>query len=57
MKKELRCNSCKEDVSSNKGSTTFKCPNCSKQTIIRCSRCRKTGVKYKCPGCGFSGPN
>lgn len=56
-KKVLKCNSCKEDISTDKGATSFKCPSCGKEMIVRCSRCRKTGVKYKCVSCGFSAPN
>ncbi|MBS3163335.1 RNA-binding protein [Candidatus Woesearchaeota archaeon] len=57
MEKELKCNSCKEDIRVDTGSTAFKCPSCSKEIIARCNRCRKTAVRYKCLSCGFSGPN
>lgn len=57
MENELKCNSCKEDVKTDKGATMFKCPNCSKERIIRCFRCRKTAIKYKCLSCGYTGPN
>lgn len=55
MKKELFCNSCNKLIS--EGATIFKCPNCGKEDIVRCGHCKKTGIKYKCKDCGFSGPN
>ena len=39
------------------GSTSFLCPNCSKVTIHRCFHCRELAARYKCPDCGFEGPN
>lgn len=57
MEKELVCNSCNKTIQ--EGATIFKCPDCGKEDIIRCSHCKKLGVRYKCPNpdCGFSGPN
>lgn len=52
-----KCTTCKTTLTNNKGSTIFKCPSCGKQEIIRCSKCRETVAKYKCPECGFEGPN
>ncbi|MBU0929944.1 MAG: RNA-binding protein [Nanoarchaeota archaeon] len=57
MEIDLKCNSCKENIDQNKGSSVFKCPSCAKQKIIRCNRCKKTGIRYKCNSCGFIGPN
>lgn len=51
------CNSCKMDISNNPGSALFLCPNCGKYKIIRCKHCREIVAKYKCPECGFIGPN
>ena len=52
-----RCISCNTSVVNDAGSARFQCPNCGKYTIVRCSKCRKIVTKYKCPGCGFEGPN
>ncbi|MBN2423318.1 DUF1610 domain-containing protein [Candidatus Woesearchaeota archaeon] len=57
MEKQLVCSSCKQRITNAKGTAVFMCPNCGKQQIIRCIDCRKTVVKYKCPECGFEGPN
>ncbi len=53
----IYCSSCKKDISNLKGSVKFLCPNCGKIEIVRCVDCRKRGVRYKCPECGFEGPN
>ncbi|MBW2991077.1 RNA-binding protein [Candidatus Woesearchaeota archaeon] len=52
-----KCMSCNTSVVNDIGTVRFPCPNCAKHTIIRCSKCRKTVAKYKCPECGFEGPN
>jgi hypothetical protein len=39
------------------GVVKFLCPKCSKPEIIRCKHCREIVAKYKCPECGFEGPN
>ncbi|MFH1409765.1 MAG: zinc finger domain-containing protein [Nanoarchaeota archaeon] len=39
------------------GSVKFLCPNCGKQEIVRTKHERETAVRYKCPECGFDGPN
>ncbi|MBW2968472.1 RNA-binding protein [Candidatus Woesearchaeota archaeon] len=57
MTEELVCSSCKKRVSTIKNTTTFKCPNCGKRDIVRCGHCRSIVAKYKCPECGFEGPN
>ncbi len=51
----LRCSGCNKLVQG--GVTRFNCPNCAKIEIIRCEHCKKIAIKYKCPSCGFSGPN
>lgn len=53
----LICISCKKDISNSRGSVRFKCPECSKYEIIRCRHCREIAAQYKCPECGFTGPN
>ena len=57
VKRELKCSSCKVSVGNMPGAVRFMCPNCGKKEIIRCQHCRKIAAKYKCPGCGFEGPN
>ena len=57
VNKEQKCNSCKVKVTSMPGSVKFMCPSCGKKEIIRCTHCRKIAARYKCPDCGFSGPN
>ena len=57
MKKKIKCVSCVKDIANDVGSTSFMCPSCNEAEIIRCADCRKTGAKYKCPKCGFEGPN
>lgn len=51
----MQCVSCERDVMTIEGSVIFKCPKCG-ETIVRCGICRKRGVKYTCPNCGFTGP-
>ncbi|MFH0752462.1 MAG: zinc finger domain-containing protein [archaeon] len=51
------CNSCKTELSNQRGSTIFKCPNCEKYEIARCKHCRQIAARYHCPNCEFSGPN
>lgn len=51
------CDSCGKQITNDKGTTKFKCPNCGKVEIIRCFKCRKDAVKYKCKECDFEGPN
>lgn len=53
----MECTSCRKDVTNEKGVVRFLCPNCGKYEIIRCPECREAGIKYKCPVCGFEGPN
>ncbi|HHE36476.1 MAG TPA: DUF1610 domain-containing protein [Candidatus Woesearchaeota archaeon] len=51
------CISCNMSIVNDSSAVRFPCPNCGKHTIIRCSKCRKIVAKYKCPVCGFEGPN
>ncbi|MDD3175370.1 MAG: zinc finger domain-containing protein [Candidatus Nanoarchaeia archaeon] len=57
MEKIKHCTSCNVSVVNDQGSTNFLCPNCGKQEIVRCRKCREIVTKYKCPECGFIGPN
>jgi hypothetical protein len=52
-----KCISCNTNIVNDIAAVKFPCPNCGKYIIIRCSNCRKIVSKYKCPGCGFEGPN
>ncbi|WP_211206247.1 zinc finger domain-containing protein [Fervidicoccus fontis] len=54
--KTRTCTSCGKTVSPEEKPTIFLCPNCGQVEIVRCSKCKKQGVKYKCPVCGFEGP-
>lgn len=54
--KQLKCSSCKREITNIKGSTTFKCPACLKEDILRCGHCKSLGAKYTC-ACGAVGPN
>ena len=57
MAEDFVCISCKKKITNKPGSTRFLCPSCGKHEIIRCADCRKRGIKYTCPSCGFVGPN
>ncbi len=52
-----KCTSCNTSLANDQGSTSFLCPGCGKYELVRCKKCRETAVKYKCPECGFVGPN
>ncbi len=55
--KSNQCISCKKALTNDPGAVEFPCPNCGKAVIARCSHCREIAAKYKCPDCGFVGPN
>ena len=55
--KDDKCGSCNTSIVNDVGAVRFPCPNCGKSKITRCSKCRKIVAKYKCPSCGFEGPN
>jgi len=57
MAEKLVCSSCKKQIANEPGNVKFMCPNCGKFQIVRCRHCRKIAAKYKCPECGFEGPN
>jgi len=54
---KLVCVSCKRNIANMKGTARLSCPQCLKSVIIRCAHCRAAAIKYKCPQCGFVGPN
>ncbi|NQV09000.1 hypothetical protein HQ529_04070 [Candidatus Woesearchaeota archaeon] len=39
------------------GTARFMCPNCGKAEITRTKHARALATPYKCPSCGFEGPN
>ncbi|MFH0836583.1 MAG: zinc finger domain-containing protein [Candidatus Aenigmatarchaeota archaeon] len=51
----MKCVSCSINVKTEEGCSSFKCPNCSKEIIRRCEKCRKNSIAYRCK-CGFEGP-
>ncbi|MEM0174023.1 MAG: zinc finger domain-containing protein [Sulfolobaceae archaeon] len=52
----LICSSCGKIIHPREKSVMFRCPNCGDIEIIRCASCRKQGITYICPKCGFEGP-
>ncbi len=57
MEVQERCMSCRESITNQPGNVKFNCPSCGKGEIIRCKHCREIAAQFKCPGCGFTGPN
>lgn len=57
MSEKKVCTSCKKEITNDKGNVEFNCPSCLKQKIVRCKHCREIAAKFKCPVCGFEGPN
>ncbi len=57
MVEQTRCVSMGTDISNDGGSVQFKCPSCGDATIVRSREARRLASKYKCPVCGFEGPN
>ena len=53
----IKCSSCNVDITNLNGSVSFDCPNCGKETLVRCKDCRNKAIKYKCSKCNFEGPN
>lgn len=52
-----KCSSTGVSIANEGGSVSFKCPNCGGPIIVRSEYARKIASKYKCPECGFEGPN
>ncbi|MEM4330739.1 MAG: RNA-binding protein [Candidatus Pacearchaeota archaeon] len=48
----VKCNSCSY---SGNDITIFECPKCNSK-IVRCSRCKRLSISYKCLNCNFEGP-
>ncbi|MFX0060699.1 MAG: zinc finger domain-containing protein [Candidatus Hermodarchaeota archaeon] len=52
-----RCTSTNKVITpTDHGTVRFLCPNCGAFKIIRSSKARKFGIRYKCANCGFEGP-
>jgi len=51
-----KCSSCNRLIMPREKAVIFKCPNCGRVEIVRCTKCRKMSVPYECPVCGFKGP-
>jgi len=52
----MNCTSCNTHITAAANFTTFKCPKCGEQDIVRCKTCRDNSVKYICVRCAFEGP-
>ncbi|MBI4173336.1 MAG: RNA-binding protein [Candidatus Aenigmarchaeota archaeon] len=52
----LKCMSCGRKVETEKQWVEFKCPQCTKTSILRCESCKKLENPYECKECGFVGP-
>lgn len=46
-----------ESKASEPGSVSFLCPSCMKYKIVRDIHEKRMAARYKCPNCGFEGPN
>jgi Zn-ribbon RNA-binding protein len=57
MTDQLICNGCGKRVTNTSGTVKFTCPSCGKAELVRCKHCREVAKKFKCPVCGFEGPN
>ena len=55
-KRKPRCVTCGVSVESERIWVEFKCPACSKESIIRCEKCKRLENSYTCKSCGFKGP-
>ena len=56
MTEEVLCSTSKQNIANDSGSVQFKCPKCSKVTVIRSSHSRQIVSRYECQECGFEGP-
>ncbi|MBT3464695.1 DUF1610 domain-containing protein [archaeon] len=54
---EHKCSSYNVKIANDKGAVIFKCPSCGKHEIVRSLQARQNAAQYKCPECGFVGPN
>jgi len=52
----MKCSSCGRNIETEKNWVEFPCPECGKEKITRCSKCKKLINAYKCSKCGFIGP-
>jgi len=56
MPEKMICTICGVDLLGDQNFVQFKCPSCGKETIFRCSRCKRLSNEYTCKKCGFVGP-
>ena len=54
--KEMLCSSCGKRIEAERFWVKFPCPNCRKEDIIRCEKCKTRENKYACSICKFEGP-
>jgi len=52
----MKCVSCGKNVEAEDNWVEFPCPQCGKEKILRCEKCKKLAVSYECKKCGFRGP-
>ncbi|MEM5798082.1 MAG: zinc finger domain-containing protein [Candidatus Aenigmatarchaeota archaeon] len=52
----MHCISCGKNVVTESGWVEFPCPQCGKEKILRCEKCKRIVNQYTCPKCGFRGP-
>ncbi len=52
----VKCTSCGTNILAKNNFVKFKCPNCGKVEIVRCSQCKALSNKYECSNCKFIGP-
>jgi len=52
----MKCMTCGVNLVGQENFVKFACPACSETVIIRCHRCKKLSVPYRCGKCRFEGP-
>jgi len=52
----LKCMTCGVSLIGQEEFVKFECPNCSEETIVRCSKCKVLSTPYECKKCKFVGP-
>ena len=52
----MKCTSCGISLLGDDKFVRFNCPNCEKEEIFRCSKCKRFSNAYVCKKCGFQGP-
>jgi len=57
MADKIICTTTKIDIANDSGNVKFPCPKCGEYEIVRSRKAREIVARYKCPNCGFEGPN